>query len=111
MGNMEIGIYFIMILAGVLMGLFIGFTFLDIFSLRREKKKIKRIKRSKNKQPKVKQSKERGNPVKNKNLLTDRVKEKESYTQCLCESFAQNKNDYINNARKTQDQKYTSRTR
>ena len=101
LGIIEAGLFFIFILAGILLGLYIGLSIIDfILNSKKERKRVR--KKSNKKIARITDKREK----KEKNILSERIQEKNSYTQRLCESYGNNKTEFVKKARKTQDFKY-----
>mgnify|MGYP004463014991 FL=1 len=111
MNMLTIGLYFIDILAGLFSGLYVGFSFryrtLTSQKRKKSKKREKQNIRRKGKEKKV-ISHESSH---NLNLLSNRVPETESYTSFVCDSMGENSVEHIEKIRKSQDQKYLSKTK
>ena len=114
MNILTIGLYFIDILIGVFTGLYAGFS-LSYHTLASEKKN----KKSKNREKRSTRRKKQKEKEKNTscdpsygspNLLSSRVPEIESYTSFVCDSIGEDSVEHIEKIRKSQDQKYLSKT-
>lgn len=104
MENYKIFIIFLVLLCGLLSGLYIGFYIQALFLPGRRRRKRDK----KNKEKHVKKKKKQPKPHKI-TLLDERAIECDSYTNFLCNESGDEISKVVHNARKTQDGKYTGK--